>query len=266
EGRPLGVMSVFRDVTERRRLEQEKADFLSMVTHDLKSPLTTVLGYTALLLEGGMGELNADVGESVEAIDRSGKKLLSLIEDFMTLCRYDSGVKAPAFAPVHMGRIAEAVVSSCWPEASRTGKLLELHAPPELPSVPGDPKQLERLLGNLIDNALKFTGRDGHIVVTLAVREEEDVAGKLGTKPVSRGRHLEVSVKDDGIGVPEAELPHLFERYWRGRQSGAFKGSGLGLAIVKCLADGHGASIKAESVEGSGSAFYVWLPLSPTRP
>jgi two-component system phosphate regulon sensor histidine kinase PhoR len=261
DGEHIGSVTLFHDITEKRRLEHQRADFVSMVTHDLKSPLTTILGYTALMLEGGMGEMAPDIKESVKAINRSGEKLLTLIDDFLALSRLDSGVEPPTFMPVYLDKVAEDVVSSFWPEASRGGKLLELNIEPGLPVVMGDARQIERLLANLIDNAIKFTAERGRIRVTLALREEHQVAERSGEKPRMPGPHVELAVKDNGIGISAEDVPHLFDRYWRGRQSRGIKGSGLGLAIVKYTVDAHGGTLKVESALGEGSVFYVWLPV-----
>jgi two-component system phosphate regulon sensor histidine kinase PhoR len=261
DGEHIGSVTLFHDITEKRRLEHQRADFVSMVTHDLKSPLTTILGYTALLLEGGMGEMTPDIKESVKAINRSGEKLLTLIDDFLALSRLDSGMEPPTYMPVYLDKIAEDVVSSFWPEASRRGKLLELCVDPDLPAVMGDARQIERLLANLIDNAIKFTGERGCVRVSLALRDEHQVAERAGGKPGTPGPHVELAVKDNGIGISPEDVPHLFERYWRGRQSRGIRGSGLGLAIVKCSVDAHGGTLKVESAPGEGSVFYVWLPV-----
>lgn len=262
-GERIGLVTIFHDVTEKKRLEQQRADFVSMVTHDLKSPLTTILGYTSLMREGGMGEMSPDIKESVQAIDRSGEKLLMLIDDFLALSRLDAGLaEPPGFSPVHLDNVAEGVVSSFWPEASRGGKLLDLYVEPNLPAVPGDARQLERLIANLVDNAMKFTLEKGRVRVSLVLLDEGEVAARTGEKPRTPGPQVELSVKDNGIGIAPEDVPRLFERYWRGRRSHGIRGSGLGLAIVKCVVEAHGGMLRVESAPGVGSTFFVWLPVA----
>ena len=240
----LGLVAVFRDVTEIQRFERERADFLSMLTHDLKSPLTTILGYSVLIREGGMGAVTPEVKEAVEAIERSGRKLMGLIEDFLTLSRYDTGMQPITPVPLRLEDLVSPLIDVYSAEAARNEKTLAYLAEPGLPPIMGDLKQLERLVTNLLDNAFKFTGRGGRISVE--IRTAADA--------------IELKVIDNGIGIPAEEIPHLFDRYWRGSKSRGMRGSGLGLAIVKCVARMHDGSVSVKSEEGKGSEFCIKIP------
>ena len=247
----LGLVAVFRDVTEKQGLERERSDFLSMLTHDLKSPLTTIMGYTALMKDGSMGELPPRFKEPVDAIERGGKRLMGSIEDLLTLSRYDTGMKDPDFMPVELSGVVKSAVEAIAPDAARAAKKLSFKSEPGLPKILGDQKQLERLVMNLLDNAIKFTPGRGEITVELkrtAIGPRQDADAVL------------LKVVDDGIGIPAEEMQFLFDRYWRGRKSRGLRGSGLGLAIVKCVAAMHQGAVSARSEEGNGSEFSVVIP------
>ncbi|MGC2422953.1 MAG: PAS domain-containing sensor histidine kinase [Nitrospirota bacterium] len=254
----LGLVAVFRDVTEKQRLEQERSDFLSMLTHDLKSPLTTIMGYTALMKDGSIGELPPVFQEPVAAIERGGKKLIGSIEDLLTLSRYDTGMKPPVFIPLELSGVAKSAVEAIALDAARARKNLSFRAEPGLPQIMGDQKQLERLVMNLLDNALKFSptgaagGSRGEISVEL--KQASLVPGQEAADAV------ELKVVDNGIGIPAEEIPFLFDRYWRGSKSRGLRGSGLGLAIVKCVAEMHQGAVSVQSEEGKGSEFSVVIP------
>ncbi len=247
----LGLVAVFRDVTERQGLERERSDFLSMLTHDLKSPLTTIMGYTALMKDGSMGELPPRFKEPVDAIERGGKRLMGSIEDLLTLSRYDTGMKDPDFMPVELPNVVKSALEAIVPDAARAAKKLFFKSEPGLPQILGDQKQLERLVMNLLDNALKFTPGRGEITVELK---------RTALGPGQDADAVLLKVVDNGIGIPAEEIPLLFDRYWRGRKSRGLRGSGLGLAIVKCVAEMHQGAVLVHSEEGKGSEFSVVIP------
>jgi len=262
KGGPLGLVALFHDITEKRRLERQRAEFLSMVSHDLKAPLTAILGYSELILSGSLGDISRDVRESVETMDRSGRKILALIGDFLTVSKLDAGLMAPNMGPVWMDRLAVDVVSGFYPAAAGTSKRIELMVDDGLPLLYGDKAQIERVLTNLIDNALKFTCPGGCITVSVSQTACEEVAYRLGREPACHAPHIEVKVEDDGMGIAPDDLPHIFDRYRRGRTSAGISGAGLGLAIVKSVTDAHSGEVVVESAEGKGACFRVWLPVS----
>jgi two-component system phosphate regulon sensor histidine kinase PhoR len=241
------TITVLHDVTEEVHMERQRSDTLSMVSHDVRGPLTTVLGYCELILLGNMGEASPEIMEGVEAISRSGKKILDIIEDFLIVAKAEAGKLKPAFTIASLGDICSTNVIAQKMDAERLGKRIECSSEEGLPGVECDPRLIDRIVYNLVDNAIKYSKEGGGIFV--------DITGQNGDE-------VEISVRDEGAGIPEAELPHVFERYWRGSNVGSAKGSGLGLTIVKRLVDMHHGTISVESHVGEGATFRVRLPVS----
>ncbi|PRY32940.1 ATP-binding protein [Pseudosporangium ferrugineum] len=232
-----------RLITEMRVLDERKDAFVATVTHELRTPLTSILGYTEMLTEGDGGDLTAIQRRGLTAIQRNAHRLQDTIADLMVL----DGTHRPGAGqgPVDLATLARSVQAEVAPEAGARGVGLtgELH-PAE---VVGDARRLERVLRNLLDNAVKFTGTGGH--VTCRVHADDDAAV--------------VAVSDTGIGIPEADLPGLFTPFHRGANAmdRAVQGTGLGLAIVRTIVTEHGGTVGVESKLDRGTTFTVRLPL-----
>ena len=252
DGSNAGTITLFHDVTDVRTLERQRKEVMSMITHDLKAPLTAIIGHADLILEGGLGEPGTDVRDSVEAIERSGQKLLNTINDFLTISKLQAGQFSPVFQRTLLGEIAAEVVAAAEPDATRAKRSIRLDVEPGLPEVECDPGQVERVIANLLSNAVKYTKPGGRI--TVGVRSAKEPHG-------AAGEMVEIYVEDDGIGIPECELANIFERYWRGGCAGRVKGTGLGLAIVKSIVEAHHGRVGVASVEKKGSRFHVLLPV-----
>lgn len=264
---PLGVVTIVRDVTERHlaheataaalaaeqqvvaglvELERVKSEFVSTVSHELRTPVTSIVGYLELLEDGAMGELTGPQQEIVGRLGRNGRRLSALVEDLLTHSRIESAQLSVTLAPVDL---RDVVTQACdAAEGLLAGRDLELVVEvPDLPVVqPADASELERLLVNLLSNAVKFTPDGGRVTVGLAA----DPDGAT------------LSVADTGLGIPEAEQPQLFTRFFRSSTAvrNAVQGTGLGLAIVQAIAGLHGGAVTARSEVGRGSVFTVRLP------
>ncbi|MBI3186191.1 MAG: PAS domain-containing protein [Myxococcales bacterium] len=244
-GRELGGSSaVFHDITELRRLEAVRKDFVANVSHELRTPITAIRGY-AETLKGGALHDEENAGRMVEIIHRQSERLSNLVEDLLELSRLESRELKLESEPVSLalavGRAAEAI----RPRANSKGIALELAVPEGLWAC-GDERGVEQVLQNLLDNAVKYTGQGGRVEVT-GVKQEGRCA---------------VAVRDTGIGVEARHLPRLFERFYRvdrGR-SRELGGTGLGLSIVKHLVTAMGGDVRVESRPGEGSEFTVLLP------
>jgi signal transduction histidine kinase len=237
-----GLVATFRDCTARHALEQLRADFLSMITHDIKAPLTVILGYTEMLTdaEGRSADIPADI---LGHIRESGEKIHALVNNFLDMSRIESGRLVLDRRPVDLSEVvAHAIDQHAW-SARRRGLDLSLDAKPPL-SVVADEAQMERVITNLIGNAIKYTPEGGTIRVTTA----------------RRNGNVAVAVRDTGRGIPADELPHLFEKYRRVREKHRTEGTGLGLFIAKTIVEAHGGEIEVESAPGAGSTFTLLLP------
>jgi PAS domain S-box-containing protein len=268
-GKLQGIVASARDITERkklaaeqermldqaRRLDQAKTDFVSRVSHELRSPLTGVLGYAELLRVGRPGPLTTEQQRVVGIIERNGKRLLAQIEDLLLLSRIEAGKLRLTLEPVDLGALILGIHESYLPAIQAGNLECRLGIDPGI-VLDADTAQLERLVANLVSNAVKFTPAGGHISIT--ARHDADTTV--------------IQVRDDGIGIPPSEQDRLFRRFFRSSLSSALetRGTGLGLFIVKQVAEGHGGSVTAESAPDAGSTFTVRLPrhaqAEPGRP
>jgi two-component system sensor histidine kinase VicK len=251
-GRLFGVSAIARDISERKKLDMEKSKFYTMVTHDLKSPLTAILGYAELLMDNSLHPGLENAGEMVEQIYNSGNRLLNMVDDFLTMSKLESGRLEMHFKEVDVKKFIAEVSRDYAHRASRKGVLFEADVPDGLPPLLTDRRYLERVLSNLMENAVNYTPEGGRVGVKVEV-----ISGGSGSC-------MSITVYDTGTGIPESELERVFEMYYRSTDAGVTKGSGLGLAIVKSVTEAMNGHVRLKSVTGSGSAFTVVLPVSHT--
>ncbi|MFA6448198.1 MAG: ATP-binding protein [bacterium] len=232
-----------------RKANEVKDTFLSTVSHELKTPLTTIIGYISMLLEGALGPLADEQRQSLDVVLRRGRNLQALISDLLNLSRIDAGRMELRRSYVDLGKELRSLEEVFSERLKEAGLSLEIFVEDNLPHVYADRDRINQALFNLTGNAIKFTPSGGLITVQGRHRKEENL--------------IEISVTDTGIGVPESEQGHIFERFYQvdkhdGRE---FAGTGLGLAITKELIELHGGRISIESRPGRGSAFTFTLPL-----
>jgi len=250
-GRALVLARLYRQqedlVEQLRELDRAKTDFLSAVSHELRTPLTSISGYLELIRDGDAGEVAPGVDAMLAVVERNTARLKTLIEDLLTLSRIESGTFRVSHADVEVTELVAAVVAALGPAAESGGVALEVRSaqPPVL--VHGDAVQLERVLLNLVSNAVKFT-LPGGLVQVRVVRSADEVV---------------LEVTDTGIGIPEAEQSGLFSRFFRATNAtdAAIPGTGLGLTIVRSIVEHHGGVLGVVSREGEGTAVTVRLPL-----
>jgi two-component system, OmpR family, sensor histidine kinase VicK len=239
----LGIL-VFRDVTELRQLEQTKEDYVRAVSHDLRNPLTAILGHAQLLKRSleKTGVTGREI-RATESIVANSQRMNAMLQDLSEAARLEAGqlrlervpIDLPAFAAGSEERLASPA------DAGR----IEVVAQEGLPAVSADPASLERILGNLISNALKYSEPESKITVAVSLE----------------GDHVRVSVSDSGPGIPPEDLPGLFTRYYRTKEARSRRGGlGLGLYISKGLVEAHGGRIWVVSESGKGSTFSFTLP------
>ena len=231
---------------ELTELDRLKNDFVASVSHELRTPLTSIRGYTELLLAGKAGDLAPAQGRIVEIVDTCAQNLHALIEDLLTMVSMNAGGFRMARAPVALARLVDKVVSTVAPSVASGGLKLTVDVAPDLPLVLGDPRQLERVLANLVVNAVKFTRPGGTVTITAAGADGE----------------VTVAVADTGIGIPPAEQAGVFDRFYRAStaREGQIQGTGLGLAIVKNIVEQHGGRIGLSSEPGVGTTVMFGLP------
>lgn len=236
------------DLSERFQLENMRSEFLSNVTHDLRSPLTAVLGYVQLLRQGHFGDLASDVMDALADIDTASTHMLDLINDLLDLWRAESG-KAGDASEFSVGEAIEAAVRTISPVAVAKSVSLTIRA--DEVAVVGDRKQIERALLNVVGNAVKYTPKGGQVSVTA-----EAVDGKA-----------RVEVADTGVGIPPSELDAVFERFYRAStaERAGIPGTGLGLPLVREVIVAHGGEVGIRSEVGVGTTMVLEFPVL-TRP
>ncbi len=227
-----------------RRLETVRRDFVANVSHELKTPLTSISGYAETLLTDSP---DATTGrEFLGIILSNAHRMQRLVDDLLDLSRIESGRWQPQLETVDVAGAAREVWTSLAERAAARGTRFDLKIDPSVPTLEADPDAVRQVLTNLIDNSLRYVGAAG--VVTFTAREQEG--------------GIELSVRDNGVGITSDHLPRIFERFYRADMSRSREegGTGLGLSIVKHLVEAHGGRVSAESELGVGTVIRVWFP------
>ncbi|CAN1213610.1 hypothetical protein TUMEXPCC7403_25645 [Tumidithrix helvetica PCC 7403] len=234
--------------TELARASRLKDEFLATVSHELRTPLNGILGMSEILMHGIFGTLNTKQYESISTIETCGRHLLSLIEDILDLTRIESGQLDIAMHPASIKQLCQISLNACTPIAAKKNIYLNRTIPPNLEPIFVDEKRIKQVLDNLLSNAIKFTPEGGQILLTV--------------EPDSSHQKLYIHIKDTGIGIPEQEIEHIFDRFFQvdGKLNRKHGGLGLGLAIVKRIVGLHQGSISVCSKVGEGSCFTISLP------
>ncbi|HQV28763.1 MAG TPA: HAMP domain-containing sensor histidine kinase [Thermoflexales bacterium] len=221
------------------RNEQDRRRLLADVTHELRTPLTIAQGQLEGLLDGVYPRDDAHLSVALEET----RVMARLIEDLRTLTLSEAGSLKLERESVDPGELIADVAAAFGAPAAQAGVRLSANAEPQLPALDADPTRLREVLSNLVSNALRYTPADGEISIRAA----------------RAGDSVSLSVSDTGRGIPDSDLPHIFDRFYKGADS---RGTGLGLAIAKSLVEAHGGAITAESAPGRGTTMTVILPIA----
>jgi two-component system, OmpR family, phosphate regulon sensor histidine kinase PhoR len=241
-----GVVMVFHDVSEMKRLERIRQEFVANVSHELRTPLTVIKGYVEALREENL-ESSPGAQEFLKVIDRHAARMEKIVADLLLLSQLESPGRYLRKEPTRVSELIRTAFESVSPLGEAKNQTFESKIPPDLPLLPGDSQKIHQMLVNLLQNAVNYTPPGGKILV----EAKKDGGG------------IQIEVADTGIGIPAEDLPRIFERFYRvdkGR-SRELGGTGLGLAIVKHIAEAHGGRVSVESKLGQGSRFKVFLPL-----
>jgi two-component system NtrC family sensor kinase len=239
----IGIAVTMQDITYLKQIDRLKTEFINTVSHDLRSPLTAILGYVDLLER--VGQVNDQQHEFIHRIQASVESITSLVNDLLELGRIESGFDGKN-EMVPLDGILRFSLETMDGLISEKRLNLHLHLPEDIRPTRGNPIRLRQMLDNLIGNAIKYTPEGGDITIEMEAQSEQII----------------LRITDSGPGIPPADQPHIFEKFYRaGNVPKGVGGSGLGLAIVKSIVDSHHGRIWVESLQGHGSTFTVVLPL-----
>ena len=239
-----GCLLLLQNLTELRRLEKVRRDFVSNISHELRTPIASVKALAESLQEGALDDPSV-AKDFLARIDAETDKLTQMVQELGELASIESGEAPLRKEPVSIAEVIEQAVQRLKAQADRAGLGMDVGMPGDLPRVTADRDRIEQVLVNLIHNAIKFTPTGGNIRIS-AKSENSTVV---------------ISVADNGVGIPADDLTRIFERFYKADKARSGGGTGLGLSISKHIVEAHGGRIWAESVEGQGSTFHFTLPL-----
>ncbi len=244
---------VFHDTTQLKSYETLRADFISNLTHELRTPLSALYGYAETLIRGV--EDHDTSMRFLGIIERQARRLARLLDDLVSLSDLERGLTPLKTEQLEPSRVLSEAAELMQEQAGRRGLRLEVNCPQDLPKVAGDRDRLHQVMLNLIDNAIKYTPREGRVKVAASALEGPDARAGVA-----------LSVSDTGEGIPAADIPRLTERFYRvdRARSRELGGTGLGLAIVKHIVQLHRGTLKIESKVREGTTVTVWIPSAQT--
>ena len=239
----IGLAITMQDITYLKQIDRLKNEFVHTVSHDLRSPLTAILGYVDLL--DRVGPVNDQQREFIHRVQNSVQSITSLVNDLLELGRIEAGFDTQREV-VSLDGIIRFALETLGGQISEKKLNLHVDLPTDMPPVRGNPIRLRQMVDNLIGNAIKYTQEGGEIAIAVEVQKDQDI----------------LRIADNGPGIPPSDQPHIFEKFYRaGNVPKGVGGSGLGLAIVKSIIDNHQGRIWVESLLGRGTTFTVVLPV-----
>ena len=239
----IGLAITMQDITYLKQIDRLKNEFVHTVSHDLRSPLTAILGYVDLL--DRVGPVNDQQREFIHRVQNSVQSITSLVNDLLELGRIEAGFDTQREV-VSLDGIIRFALETLGGQISEKKLNLHVELPTDMPPVRGNPIRLRQMVDNLIGNAIKYTQEGGEIAIAVEVQKDQDI----------------LRIADNGPGIPPSDQPHIFEKFYRaGNVPKGVGGSGLGLAIVKSIIDNHQGRIWVDSLLGRGTTFTVVLPV-----
>lgn len=235
-------------VTRLREVDGVKSEFVSRVSHELRTPLTSIGGYVEMLTEGSLGPLTQDQLRALGVMSRNCDRLLNLMDNLLVLSQVDAGELRLEHDPLELAEIVGDVRLALAPVLAARAVVVDFGNARLTPGLRGDVQEIERVLMNLLTNAVKFTPDGGQVSLRIVADTDK----------------VSIAVTDTGIGVSEEDLPHLFRRFFRASSAtqGEIQGTGLGLSLVRSIVEAHGGTVAAQSRLGVGSTFTVTLPVA----
>ena len=243
----VGRAITLHDITHLKKLDRMKSDFVSTVSHDLRSPLTAIMGYVDLLERAG--PVNDQQREFIRRVQHSVQNITTLINDLLNLGRIEAGMDSRR-ENVDLNQLILYSIDGFQKHLTDKKHVLDVSLPETTPILASNPIQLRQMVDNLLENAIKYTPSEGKITVKALVDEEQYI----------------LQVSDSGIGIPSTDVSYIFEKFFRASNvTGEVSGTGLGLSIVHSVVEANRGRIWVESVPGKGTTFTVMLPLTANQ-
>lgn len=251
KGKVIGASANSHDITKEKAIDKAKTEFVSLASHQLRTPLSAIKWYTEMLLDGDAGKINAKQKKFLDEIYHGGSRMVELVNDMLNVSRLEMGTFIIELKPTNIPDIAESVIKESMSTVKSKGLRIKKEYDSKCPIMYVDPKLTRIILENLLSNAVKYTPRGG--LVTIAIKPQKS--------------YLLVKVADTGGGIPKHSIPHIFTRFFRADNAQLMdpEGSGLGLYIVKTIVDHAGCKIWFKSEEKKGTIFYLTIPLTGMR-
>lgn len=253
DGVQIGIIIVFRDITKQRQLDRAKDEFISLVSHQLRTPLTAIRLFIEMLNTEQVGKLNAQQKDYTEKVQLSTERMIKLVGDILNVSRIELGRIKVEPVQTDVNTLIAAHIGEIDLLAKEKGVHVAFTPQKDMPKVAIDPTLYGQIIHNLLTNAVRYT---------------RDNEGKIVVAFMQKGKDFELSVQDNGIGIPEVEQPHIFERFYRAdnAKKAVGDGTGLGLYLIKLIVTTAGGTVRFESVQGKGTTFYVTVPANGMKP
>jgi PAS domain S-box-containing protein len=250
DGKIIGVVETFRDITKEKEIDKAKTEFVSLASHQLRTPLSTISWYTEMLLAGDAGKLSSEQTKYLDEVYKGNQRMISLVNALLSVSRMDLGTFVLEPEPTNVIELVKNVVIEQMPQINRKKIKFFSNIEKDIPSIQADPKLLSMVIQNLLSNSVKYTPEKGKIEISLNLDYKKKV--------------LLFKISDNGYGIPKNQQAKIFTKLFRadnvrGKDT---EGTGLGLYIVKAVIDNSGGKVWFESTENKGTVFYVTLPFN----
>jgi two-component system phosphate regulon sensor histidine kinase PhoR len=245
EDKLAGVLLLLQDLTELRNLQTTRRELIGNISHEFRTPLASIKAMAETLRDGAIDDKEA-AADFLVRIDDEVERLTQIVAELTELSRIETGQTELKLEPVNLNLLVDEVITQLSPQTERQQLTVEKRLDVNLPAVQVDRERIRQTIVNLVHNAIKFT----------------DPGGKITVATQARDNSTTVDISDTGIGIAKSDLPHVFERFYKGDRARSGGGTGMGLAIAKHVVEAHGGSIRVQSKEGRGSTFSLSLPLN----
>ena len=259
----IGAVEVFRDITKEQEIDKAKTEFVSLASHQLRTPLTTISWYTEMILKGDMGQVVPGQKKYLEEIYHGNQRMVGLVNTLLNVSRLELGTFIVAPEPTDIVMLAKSVIDEQKPQISEKKLHLIKKFEKNIPIIQTDPKLLHMVVQNLLSNAVQYTPEGGRVEVSLSLDDPPSPPPSPKAKDGQGKKNVLMKIADTGYGIPKNQQNNIFIKFFRAdnvREKDT-EGTGLGLYIVKSIIEHSGGKVWFESEENKGTTFYVTFPL-----